>query len=228
MSNDEGLRELYPFLHGRKADTQALNAALVESVKQKARHHQDVFEAFFAKNGQAVVDAARTIADVYRHDGRLFSMGNGGSSCDAAHVAVEFLHPITAGRPALTAIDLTCDSTMMTAIGNDVGFDHIFVRQIIAQGRPGDSLIGISTSGYSANLVKAFRKAKEIGLKTIGLAGNTGGEMARIGLDHCLIVETDSIHRVQECHVAIYHIIWDLVHTLLADERGNLQVRAAE
>jgi len=228
MSNDEGLRELYPFLHGMKADTQALNAALVESVKQKARHHQDVFEAFFAKNGQAVVDAARTIADVYRHDGRLFSMGNGGSSCDAAHVAVEFLHPITAGRPALTAIDLTCDSTMMTAIGNDVGFDHIFVRQIIAQGRPGDSLIGISTSGNSANLVKAFRKAKEIGLKTIGLAGNTGGEMARIGLDHCLIVETDSIHRVQECHVAIYHIIWDLVHTLLADERGNLQVRAAE
>jgi D-sedoheptulose 7-phosphate isomerase len=228
MSNDEGLRELYPFLHGMKADTQALNAALVESVKQKARHHQDVFEAFFAKNGQAVVDAARTIADVYRHDGRLFSMGNGGSSCDAAHVAVEFLHPITAGRPALTAIDLTCDSTMMTAIGNDVGFDHIFVRQIIAQGRPGDSLIGISTSGNSANLVKAFRKAKEIGLKTIGLAGNTGGEMARIGLDHCLIVETDSIHRVQECHVAIYHILWDLVHTLLADERGNLQIRAAE
>ena len=228
MSNDEGLRELYPFLHGMKADTQALNAALVESVKQKARHHQDVFEAFFAKNGQAVVDAARTIADVYRHDGRLFSMGNGGSSCDAAHVAVEFLHPITAGRPALTAIDLTCDSTMMTAIGNDVGFDHIFVRQIIAQGRPGDGLIGISTSGNSANLVKAFRKAKEIGIGTIGLAGNTGGEMARIGLDHCLIVETDSIHRVQECHVAIYHILWDLVHTLLADERGNLQIRAAE
>jgi len=228
MSNDEGLRELYPFLHGRKADAQALNAALVESVKQKARHHQDVFEAFFAKNGQAVVDAARTIADVYRHDGRLFSMGNGGSSCDAAHVAVEFLHPITAGRPALTAIDLTCDSTMMTAIGNDVGFDHIFVRQILAQGRPGDCLIGISTSGNSANLVKAFRKAKDIGLKTIGLAGNTGGEMARIGLDHCLIVETDSIHRVQECHVAIYHILWDLVHTLLADERGNLQIRAAE
>ncbi len=227
MSNDEGLRELYPFLHGRKADAQALNAALVELVRQKARHHQDVFEAFFAKNGQAVVDSARTIADVYRHDGRLFSMGNGGSSCDAAHVAVEFLHPITAGRPALTAIDLTCDSTMMTAIGNDVGFDHIFVRQIIAQGRPGDGLIGISTSGNSANLVKAFRKAKEIGLKTIGLAGNTGGEMARIGLDHCLIVETDSIHRVQECHVAIYHILWDLVHTLLADERGNLQIRAA-
>jgi D-sedoheptulose 7-phosphate isomerase len=224
MSNDEALQEFYPFLHGRKADAHALNVALVESVRQKAQHHQDVFGSFFAKNGQSVVDTAQTIADVYRRDGRLFSMGNGGSSCDAAHVAVEFLHPITAGRPALTAIDLTCDSTMMTAIGNDVGFDHIFVRQIIAQGRPGDSLIGISTSGNSANLVKAFRKAKEIGLRTIGLTGNTGGE---IGLDHCLIVETD-IHRIQECHVAIYHILWDLVHTLLADERGNLHIRAAE
>jgi D-sedoheptulose 7-phosphate isomerase len=225
--SDEHLQELYPFLHGKKQDPQALNAALVESVRQKAQHHQDVFGAFFARNGQAVVDTAKTIAEVYRRDGRLYAMGNGGSSCDAAHVAVEFLHPITAGRPALTAVDLTCDRTMITAVGNDVGFDHVFVRQIIAQGRPGDGLIGISTSGNSANLVKAFLKAKEMGLKTIGLAGNTGGEMARIGLDHCLVVETDSIHRIQECHVAIYHILWDLVHTLLADDRGRLQVRAA-
>ena len=76
-----------------------------------------------------------TLAEVYRRDGRLFSMGNGGSSCDAAHVAVEFLHPVTAGRPALTAVDLTADRTMITAVGNDVGFHHVFVRQIIAQAR---------------------------------------------------------------------------------------------
>ncbi len=185
MSNDEGLQELYPFLHDRRPDEQALNAVLVESVRLKAQHHQDIFESFFAKNGQSVVDAARTIADVYRRDGRLFSMGNGGSSCDAAHVAVEFLHPITAGRPALTAIDLTCDSTMMTAIGNDVGFDHIFVRQIIAQGRPGDGLIGLSTSGNSANLVKDVRREKELGIKTMRLTGNTGGKLAGIGLEYC-------------------------------------------
>jgi D-sedoheptulose 7-phosphate isomerase len=224
---DEELKALYPFLHGRKQDPQVLNAALAESVRQKARHHQEVFAAFFAEQGQAVVEAAKTVADVYRGNGRLFTMGNGGSSCDAAHVAVEFLHPITAGRPALTAIDLTCDRTMMTAIGNDVGFDHIFARQIIAQGRHGDGLIGISTSGNSANLIKAFLKAKEMGLRTIGLTGNTGGQMAALGLDHCLTVETDSIHRIQECHVAIYHILWDLVHTLLADERGNPGLRAA-
>lgn len=228
MAEDRNLEELYPFLHGRRQDPEAMNAALVESVRQKARHHQDVFEAFFAANGQAVVDAAAAVAEVYRGNGRLFTMGNGGSSCDSAHISVEFLHPITAGRPALTAIDLTCDRTMMTAVGNDVGFDHIFARQIIAQGRRGDGLIGISTSGNSANLVKAFVRAKEMGLKTIGLTGNTGGRMAEIGLDHCLNVETDAIHRIQECHVAIYHILWDLVHTLLADDRGHLEIRAAE
>jgi len=201
-----------------------MNSALLESVKQKAANHQEVIDAFFALNGQKVVAAAGAIADVYRQNGRLFTMGNGGSSCDAAHVAVEFLHPVTAGRVALTAIDLTADRTMMTAVANDVGFKHVFVRQLIAQARAGDGLVGISTSGNSDNLVNAFLKAKEMGVTTVGLAGMNGGEMSKIGLDHCLVVETDSIHRVQECHVIIYHILWDLVHTLLADDRGSLAV----
>jgi D-sedoheptulose 7-phosphate isomerase len=150
-------------------------------------------------------------------------MGNGGSSCDAAHFAVEFQHPVTAGRPALTAINLTADVAMLTAIGNDVGFGHIFVRQLIAQTRAGDGLVGFSTSGNSENLLSAFAKAKEIGLVTIGFTGNGGGKMARSGtVDHCLVVESDSIHRIQETHVAIYHILWDLVHTLLAEDRGAM------
>ena len=226
--NKSNLEGLYPFLHGKKQDPKALNIALVDSVSQKAADHQDVLNKFFAKNTQAVVDAAATIADVYRNNGRLYSMGNGGSSCDAAHIAVEFLHPVTTGRPALTAINLTCDTTMLTAVSNDVGFSNIFVRQIIAQARSGDIVIGLSTSGNSDNLIKAFRKAKELGLKTIGLAGMDGGEMAKVGLDHCLVVETDSIHRIQECHVTIYHILWDLVHTHLADDRGNLAISSAE
>lgn len=225
---DQHLQDLYPFLHGKRQDPESQNAALIESVRQKAHHHLDTIGGFFAENGQAVVDAAKTIAEVYRNDRRLFTMGNGGSSCDASHVAVEFLHPITAGRPALTAIDLTSDRTMMTAVGNDVGFAHIFARQLIAQAHKGDLLIGMSTSGNSANLVRAFEKAKEMGLKTIGLAGMSGGEMAKIGLDHCLVVKTDSIHRIQECHVTVYHILWDLVHTLLADDRGKLSVAATE
>lgn len=224
--SDQHLKDLYPFLHGKRQDPGSQSAALLESVRQKAQHHLDTIGSFFRENGEAVVETAKTIAGVYRNDGRLFTMGNGGSSCDASHVAVEFLHPVTAGRPALTAIDLTADRTMMTAVGNDVGFDHIFVRQLIAQGRKGDALIGMSTSGNSANLVRAFRKAQEMGLKTIGLAGMSGGEMATIGLDHCLVVRTDSIHRIQECHVTVYHILWDLVHTLLADDRGRLSVAA--
>lgn len=140
---------------------------------------------------------------------------------DAAHVAVEFLHPVTAGRQALTAVNLTSDVAMMTAVGNDIGFAQVFVRQLIAQGQRGDGLLGISTSGNSQNLLAAFAKAHEMGITTVGLAGMDGGDMARSeAVDHCLVVATDSIHCVQECHVAIYHILWDLVHTLLAGERG--------
>ncbi|MEO6726353.1 MAG: SIS domain-containing protein [Blastocatellia bacterium] len=182
-----------------------------------------VKEAFFEANAAQVIEAARAIATVYENGGKLFAIGNGGSSCDAAHIAVEFLHPVTAGRPALSAVNLVADTAMMTAVGNDVGFAHIFVRQLIAQARRGDALIGISTSGNSDNLLTAFAKAKEMGLVTIGLAGGEGGKMKQSrDVDHCLVVPSDSIHRVQECHVAIYHILWDLVHTLLADKRGGL------
>jgi D-sedoheptulose 7-phosphate isomerase len=217
------LHALYPFLHGGHKDPAAEAAALLESVRQKATHSVDVKRAFFEDNAQAVVDAAHAIAGVYRQGGRMFAIGNGGSSCDAAHFAVEFLHPITAGRPALPAVNLTTDVAMLTAVGNDVGFEHIFVRQVIAQARTGDGLIGFSTSGNSANLLAAYGRARTMGLATVGLAGGDGGRMATSpDLDHCLVVRTDSIHRVQEVHVAIYHVLWDLVHTLLADDRGNL------
>lgn len=226
--SEDALKNLYPFLHGTRQDAQALDARLVESVRAKAGDSVAVKRRFFEENGERVVATARAIAEAYRRGGRLLAMGNGGSSCDASHVAVEFLHPITTGRPALAAIDLTADRAMLTAVGNDVGFAHVFVRQVIALARPEDALMGISTSGNSENLLAAFVKAKEIGLTTIGLAGGDGGRMARsAAVDHCLVVPTDSIHRVQECHVAIYHILWDLVHTLLADDRGAV-VRPAE
>jgi D-sedoheptulose 7-phosphate isomerase len=223
MSEQQALQDLYPFLHGAKQDADKLHLALLESVRQKALDSVDTKRTFFERNGEAVVAVAHAIADIYRRDGRLFSMGNGGSSCDAAHIAVEFLHPVTAGRPALTAVNLSADTAMLTAVGNDVGFAHIFVRQVIAQARRGDGLIGISTSGNSDNLLAAFRAAKEIGVVTIGLSGDDGGKMARSAdVDHCLVVPSSSIHRIQETQVAIYHILWDLTHTLLADERGRL------
>jgi D-sedoheptulose 7-phosphate isomerase len=214
--SESHLKALYPFLHGAGGDPGKVDAALAHSIAEKARASRQTNERFFAEQGPALIAAAHCIAEAYRRGGRLFTMGNGGSSCDASHVAVEFQHPVTAGRPALTAINLTADIAMISAVGNDVGFEHVFVRQVIALGRPGDVLLGISTSGNSANLIAAFAKAKELGIATIGLAGGEGGRMkeARF-LDHCLVVPSDSIHRVQESHVTAYHILWDLVHTVL-------------
>lgn len=222
MASEADLRALYPFLHGAPQEPEKLEAALLHSIEEKARNSRETNAQFFAAEATILFAAARTVADVYRRGGRLFSMGNGGSSCDASHVAVEFVHPITAGRPALAAINLVADIAMISAVGNDVGFDQVFVRQVIAQARAGDGLIGISTSGNSANLIAAFAKAKEMGLATIGLTGGDGGKMRTGGVvDHCLVVPTTSIHRIQECHVVAYHILWDLVHTLLAGDRGS-------
>ncbi|KJC56452.1 phosphoheptose isomerase [Bradyrhizobium sp. LTSPM299] len=228
MSNDGDLKALYPFLHGQPQAPDRLEAALLHSVEEKARDSREINARFFSEQAPILVAAAKALAEVYRRGGRMFSMGNGGSSCDASHVAVEFVHPITAGRPALAATNLVADLAMISAVGNDLGFEHVFVRQLLAQGKAGDALIGISTSGNSANLMAAFVKAKEIGIVTIGLAGGDGGKMTSSGaVDFCLVVPTSSIHRVQECHVAAYHILWDLVHTLLADDRGSATTKGA-
>ena len=217
--SENNLKALYPFLHRAAGAPGALEATLLHSIAGKARASREANERFFAEQGAALLAAAHAIAESYRGGGRLFAMGNGGSSCDAAHVAVEFQHPVTTGRPALAAINLAADVAMVSAVGNDVGFEHVFVRQLVAQGRRGDALIGISTSGNSPNLIAAFAKAREMGLATVGLAGGDGGRMKASGLvEHCLVVPDESIHRVQETHVTAYHILWDLVHTLLGNE----------
>ena len=221
--NNAHLQSLYPFLHSEKKNNVTENATLLESVSQKAKHSVITKQQFFDDNAQNIVNTARSIASVYQNGGQMLFMGNGGSSCDASHFAVEFQHPVTAGRPALPAFNLVMDTAMLSAVGNDVGIKHIFVRQLDAHASDKDGLIGFSTSGNSENLLEAFAKAKKMGLVTMGLAGGNGGDMLSSGLvDHCLVVETDSIHRVQEVHVATYHILWDLVHTLLADHRCKL------
>ena len=223
MSEPPPLRGLYPFLHGERRDAAAMREALLGSARQKAEDSAAVKQRFFAEHAGAVVDVADAIAGVYRRQGRMFSMGNGGSSCDASHFAVEFLHPVTTGRPALAAVNLTADVAMLSAVGNDVGFDHVFLRQLMALARPGDGVIGFSTSGSSENILAAFAKAKALGMLTIALVGHDGGKMAGSAhADHCLIVPSGSIHRIQETHLVIYHILWDLVHALLAEDRAPL------
>ncbi|HBO12291.1 MAG TPA: phosphoheptose isomerase [Halieaceae bacterium] len=216
------LESLYPFLHGKARDGAREREALLESIRQKAAHSVDEKRRFFAANDSGLLAMAEGMAGVYRGGGVLFAMGNGGSSCDAAHFAVEFQHPVTAGRPPLPAVNLCADTALTTAVGNDAGIAEIFARQIEAHATARDGLVGFSTSGNSTNLARAYEVARGIGLKTFGLAGGDGGDMNAGGLvERCLVVETDSIHRVQEVHVACYHILWDIVHTLLADSRGR-------
>ena len=214
---DDFSRSFYPFLHEDRKQPDELMKEMTFSLLEKVRESVDVKTRFFEGNKETIIAASLDLAKAFHQGRKLLVCGNGGSATDAQHVAVEFMHPITVGRRALPAICLANDMAMVTAVANDVGFDDVFTRQIIALGSAGDVLLGISTSGNSENLMHAFATARRMKLVTIGFAGDDGGKMARSGglLDYCLTVPTSSIHRIQETHVALYHIMWDMVHTFL-------------
>lgn len=220
-SVDDFSRSFYPFLHQERQQPKDLVEELTFSLLEKVRESVDVKTKFFEANKETIIAASLDLAKAFHQGHKLLVCGNGGSATDAQHVAVEFMHPITVGRKALPAICLTNDMAMVTAVANDVGFDDVFTRQIIALGSAGDVLLGISTSGNSENLMHAFATARRMKMITIGFAGGDGGKMeakSEALLDHCLTVPTSSIHRIQESHVALYHIMWDMVHTLLQSE----------
>jgi D-sedoheptulose 7-phosphate isomerase len=215
---DDFSRSFYPFLHEDRKQPGELMKEMTFSLLEKVRESVDVKTRFFEDNKETVIAASLDLAKAFHRGRKLLVCGNGGSATDAQHVAVEFMHPITVGRRALPAICLANDMAMVTAVANDVGFDDVFTRQIIALGSAGDVLVGISTSGNSENLMHAFATARRMKLVTIGFAGGDGGKMAAMSgelLDYCLTVPTSSIHRIQETHVALYHIMWDMVHTFL-------------
>lgn len=216
---DDFSRAFYPFLHETERAPEELMAELRFSLLEKSRESNEVKDRFFDENKDEILAVALAMARGFHRGQRMFVCGNGGSATDAQHVAVEFMHPITVGRKALPVTSLANDIAMLTAVANDVGVAQIFSRQIIALGQAGDMLLCISTSGNSGNLVDAFETARRMKMLTIGFAGGDGGQMAELKaqglLDFCLTVPTSSIHRVQETHVALYHIIWDLVHELL-------------
>jgi D-sedoheptulose 7-phosphate isomerase len=215
---DDFSRSFYPFLHEDRKQPDELMKEMTFSLLEKVRESVDVKSRFFEDNKETIIAASLDLAKAFHRGRKLLVCGNGGSATDAQHVAVEFMHPITVGRRALPAICLTNDMAMVTAVANDVGFDDVFTRQIIALGSAGDVLLGISTSGNSENLMHAFATARRMKLVTIGFAGDDGGKMAAMSgelLDYCLTVPTSSIHRIQETHVALYHIMWDMVHTFL-------------
>jgi D-sedoheptulose 7-phosphate isomerase len=160
--------------------------------------------------GPAIVEAASLMLQCLRSGGKLLFFGNGGSAADAQHFAAEFVGRFVKERLGLPAVALTTDSSILTAIGNDYGFDRIFSRQIEALGKPGDVAIGISSSGNSPNVIAAMQQAAKQSLKTIGLSGRDGGALAK-RVDVSIVVACPNTAQVQECHIAIGHLLCELV-----------------
>jgi D-sedoheptulose 7-phosphate isomerase len=171
--------------------------------------------------GRAIVEAASLVAGCLQAGGKILFCGNGGSAADCQHLAAEFVGRFILERRALPALALTTNSSILTALGNDYGFEQVFSRQIQALGRPGDVAIGISTSGNSPNVVAAMREARKRGLKTIGFAGKDGGALATC-VDIPIVVRSPNTARIQECHITIGHLICELAEKdLLAGAPAN-------
>jgi D-sedoheptulose 7-phosphate isomerase len=159
---------------------------------------------------KSVVEAARVTAEAMKNGRKLLVCGNGGSAADAQHLAAEFVCRLVTDRAALRAIALTTDSSILTSVSNDYGYDHIFERQVEALGQPGDVLLAISTSGNSPNTIQALKIARDLHLTTIALTGNTGGAMTALA-DINITVPATVTANIQEAHLALEHIFCSLV-----------------
>ena len=186
-------------------------------VLRKCSESMEAKEQFFSKYAESLDQMSRALAERFEKGGRLFAMGNGGSLCDALHIAVEFNHPIIEKRLAFPAIPLMTDIATMTAISNDLDFTRVFVNQLRLQATPNDVAMVFSTSGKSPNLIYALEAAREKQMLTVAFSGKDGGRFPEVS-DYCYIVPSYSIHRIQETHATAVHIIWDLVHIALGAE----------
>lgn len=170
-------------------------------------------ESFLRK----IAEVGEACLEVYRNDRKTMLAGNGGSAADAQHIAAELVGRYGFDRPSIPSLALTTDSSNLTAIGNDYGYDKVFSRQLEGMGQKGDLFIGISTSGNSQNIVNAFISAKAKGITTVALTGRDGGKMAEIA-DYALIVPSNATPRIQESHILIGHIICDIIEKELFGE----------
>ncbi|HKS42456.1 MAG TPA: D-sedoheptulose 7-phosphate isomerase [Blastocatellia bacterium] len=191
----------------------------IERIQQMARESIEAKSAFFDSHSDAVARAAELLIETIKSDGKVLIFGNGGSAADAQHIAAELVNRLNYDRPPIAAIALTTDTSILTSVGNDSTFDDLFERQLRALGRSGDIAIAISTSGNSPNVLRAVSAARSLDIKTIGLAGRNGGQLASM-VDVALIVETQSTQRIQETHITIGHILCELIEdALFAKER---------
>jgi D-sedoheptulose 7-phosphate isomerase len=220
-AGDEPTAFLYPFLDQRERDVGALLEDLAGSANAKAAESARLREATLERCDRSLDLLAQEMSLRFSANGRMFVFGNGGSATDAEGIVALFRRP--PGGVALRARSLVACRSVVTALGNDVGFELVFARQLIAHGRAGDIALGVSTSGSSPNLLIAFGEAKRRQLLTVGLAGYEGGQMASSpDVDHCLVVRSDSVHRIQETQGALVHELWRRVQLHLAKDREQV------
>jgi D-sedoheptulose 7-phosphate isomerase len=209
----------YPFLFaGGTANVDEVLTQVRRSTLEKCGEVIALRRAILERSGDQIVDAGIAMARAFASGATLWAFGNGGSTTDAQDLVAELTQPPFADCHPLPAIALTNDIAVVTAVANDVGFDNVFARQVIAFGRPGDIAVGISTSGNSTNVLVALEQAKKQGLLTVALAGYDGGKTARsAAVDFCIVAPSDYIPRIQEAQATIYHALLEVIFAGLKD-----------
>lgn len=194
---------------------------MLTCIERHIRRHIEVFEHVFLPMAPQLERCAMLLCDCFRAGGKVLVMGNGGSAADAQHLAAELVGRFMKNRAALPAVALTTDTSIITAVANDFGYAEIFRRQVEALARPGDVVIGISTSGNSPNVLRALDLARASGCSVVTLSGRDGGKMAAYA-DLCLNVAVEETPRIQEVHLSIIHILCDLVEQQMFPEQGEI------
>ncbi|HVL27949.1 MAG TPA: SIS domain-containing protein [Acidimicrobiales bacterium] len=217
----EGTDFLYPFIEGDEKDAPSLLDDLATSARNKWVESTALRQRTLEQSEPLIREVAAAMADRFLAGGRLFAFGNGGSATDADGVAQLYTAPPW-GTP-LPARSLVEDHAVLTALSNDIGFDVVFSRQLIAHGRSGDIAMGFSTSGNSENLLMAFGEARKQGMLTVGLSGYDGGRMAADpAVQHCLVARSQSVHRIQEAQASLVHALWEAVQHALSDAAATV------
>ncbi len=188
--------------------------AVEEEIVSFFKESGEIKEQFVRESLTSLTAVIRVIVKALEAGNKILLFGNGGSAADAQHIAADFVNRISMERPPLPALSLVTDASILTSISNDYSFSEVFAKQIKALGKAGDIAVGISTSGDSANVVRAFEVAREIGITTVALTGSGGGKIAETA-DHALVVPSSKTPRVQEAHITIGHVICEMVERLL-------------
>src|SRR5437763_15442146 len=203
------------------ADLDEVLAEIRASTVAKTEEIMELRRTVCARDGARLANCAEDMAARFAAGGRLFAFGNGGSATDAQELATLFLSP-GGDAPSLPALGLANDTSVVTALCNDVGVDVVFARPLAAFGPREDIAVGMSTSGNAENLVRAFAEASRHGMLTVGLAGYEGGAMAELdSIDYLFVAPSTSVHRIQEAQTTIYHVLWELTLAALAPRRAG-------